>query len=147
MTKPQGIIYRPNPNKKDEALLYQYLMKEFGEVSCSILATTKTAHLPIALLSSENSMTELQMQAMKSVVDLSRQIDLIYTQYAVFGINLPGLSRNYGGGYIPVQSPQLDREPAVVKITPVDDEIDEDNSIDWDEPMIKAVKPLCNFDN
>ena len=143
MTKPKGVIYRPDPNKEDEALLYQYLMKQADGVSNTILATTKTAHLPIARLGSENSMIELQMQAMESVVDLSRQIDLIYTQYAVLGINLPGLSRNYGGGYIPVQSPQLDREPAVIEVAP-----DHDDDDSWDNfEEIEVIEPRCNFNN
>lgn len=147
MSKTRGsIAYRPNPDEPDDLLLHKYLSSQKGGVSNGLLECAKKFYLPIAMIESGDVSSDLEIKSVESVLDLNRQIDLIYARCSMAGIRLSEiLPRNHGGGYIPVQAvtqPPV-REPVVVKVTRALEE-EEDS---WDEPEIEAVEPKMNFNN
>lgn len=146
MTKKYAsIVFRPDPDEPDDLRLQKYLSGYRGGVSNGILECAKKFHLPIAIIESGETDLSLEVKSVESVLDLNRQIDLIYARCAMAGIRLSEiLPRNYGSGYIPVRAvtqPPV-REPAMVKVA-----LDRDDDESWDEPEINAIEPQINLDN
>jgi hypothetical protein len=143
--KYASVVYKPDPDEPDDLRLQKYLIGQRGGVSNGLLECAKTFYLPIAIIESGETDPNLAVKSVESVLDLNRQIDLIYARCSMAGIRLSEiLPRNHGGGYIPVQAvtqPPV-REPVMVKVA-----LDRDDDDSWDEPEIDAVEPQINLDN
>lgn len=143
--KYASVVFRPDPGEPNDLLLHKYLSNQKSGVSNGFLECAKKFYLPIAMIESGETSQNLAVKSVESVLDLNRQIDLIYARCAMAGIQLSEiLPRNHGGGCIPapaVTQPPV-RNPAVVRTTT--DALDYES---WDEPEIKAVEPPINLNN
>jgi hypothetical protein len=137
-----SIEYRPDPNDPEEMAIHRYLKKRPEGVSGRILGLTKMVEVANAILEDGNPDPS---KAMCSILDLSREIDRIYTEYQLAGINLPSISRTYGFGSMPTVdrlTPPQSSNVGQIHVVP-DDEDDDDS---WDEIPRRPVMPEPDYD-
>ena len=152
MTKARaGIIYRPDLSDLDEVLLYEYLSNRKGSMSAAIVDTISNWHLPIAMLSDGSyDQAQMKMVAVKSIVNLKSQIEMIYMLYSAAGIELPAHGTTAHRDEL--MAPQVTKaHPSEAKtkesVLPlaksdksveIDDDDDDDDDDDWRTPIITS---------
>lgn len=138
MAKKRTVIeFYPNSEDRDQLLLHEYLGGLDAGIALSILKIIKDHFLAIAMIKSGNvDDFKIRMAGIESIARLNAQAEIIRQSLAAYSPNFVIQEDR------PVKGSSLDREPAVIEVTPDDD----DDS--WDNfEKIEAVKPLCNFNN